>query len=102
MEERLKIKISDVYKVLKAIDLLKGLQLFDEDVIDHEINVSDQMFVDSIAKFNDHTNDLVSAFEKEDMKLIRDSLINLRVESMNIASDFDNFKDDIGELIKAL
>ena len=102
MEERLKIKISDVYKVLKAIDLLKGLQLFDEDVIDHEINVSDQMFVDSIAKFNNHTNDLVNASEKEDMKLIRDSLINLRVESMNIASDFDNLKDDIDELIKAL
>ena len=99
---KLKIKLSEVYETLKAVESLKNLNIFDSEVIEHDIGVSNKMFSESIGKFNTHVDDLINSAKAQDIKLVRDSLIHIRVQSMSIASDFDNLKDDIDELIKAL
>ena len=102
MEESSKIKISEIYKSLKYISSNNNFEIFENDAINHDIKVSNQLVIEKIEKFNMLSTELVASVSRNDMNSIKSNLIHLRVQSMSLASEFENIKDDIDELVKLL
>jgi|SRR5690554_4577307 len=102
MEEKLNIKISEIYNVLRDLDASKGLGLYDRDVINHEVLSSNNVLYERLEKLNEYTQLLIEARCINDISMIKEYLINIRIQAMSIASDFDNLREDVEMLVVQL
>ena len=102
MGELSEIKISDLYRSLKYISEKKGLNLLEKDILNSEINKGSDLALKNLLKFNDLILSLMAGIQRQDEKSIKENLIHISVESINIASIFDNLHADVDEFIKEL
>ena len=100
MEEKLKIKMSEIYDVLRDLDASQGLGLYDRDVINNEVLSSNNALYERFGKLNQYTQSLIEARRIDDVEKILESLIYMRIHVMNFASEFDNLREDVDKLIK--
>ena len=103
MEEHYpKINISGIYKALKAIESANDVDVFDPEEISHDIISIDDFILENLKKIDSELEDLRSGIKTNDEQFTKASLIQLRINVMNLASEFDSLRENMDSLLKAI
>lgn len=94
-------EISKAYFLLNELNNRLKSPCFNAEEIKTEIEFSDGELLKNIKEFNRLVEKLeeISTLEEKEQK--QEILIELRIQSMDIATTFDNLADEISKLIKA-
>ncbi len=102
MEEHYpKINISEIYKALNLIESREGVDIFDKEGLDDDISSIDGFILENLENLNSELEGLNRAIKTDDKQLKKASLIQLRINVMNLASEFDNLRENMDNLIRA-
>ena len=103
MEEHYpKINISEIYKALKAIESVKKVDVFEQEEINDDANSCDSFILENLKKIDSELHDLKAGIKTNDEQLMKASLIQVRINVMNLASEFDNLRENMDSLLKEI
>lgn len=92
-----KVDTSEIYKILELLSKKISPELFEGGEIDDDIDSSSDFVRENIENMNSEIVKLSRNLENKDA--VKSSLFQLRIYIMNVASEFDNLRESMDELI---
>ncbi len=86
--------LSEAYQLLLELEKFDDISLLNRASIVDEINDKNEMLWQNITSFNQQVRDLFMTKDKLSKQEFLEKLVMVRVEAMNISTEFDNFREE--------